>query len=148
MAKIYSSSWWGEGVCTNTIDWGSSYKALANCTPAFTNRYSLNFDAIDDSVDTGTITLGAEYTLSFWFKNAVTPVAYYTPLGANTLGGYVIILGATAGYWYYGNGSSARATVTDSAYTAAMSETSNWHNLTLVRNAPTNGTALFSDGEV
>ncbi len=32
--EIYSSSWWGEGVCTNTIDWGSSYKSLANCTPS------------------------------------------------------------------------------------------------------------------
>jgi len=30
--KIYESSWFGEGVCSNTIDWGSSYKSIANCT--------------------------------------------------------------------------------------------------------------------
>ena len=115
---------------------------------SFTNTYSMNFDGVDDNIDTGLITLGTEYTLSFWFKNAVTPASYYTPLGANTLGGYVILLGATTGYWYYGDGTSARATVSDSAYTAAMSDTSNWHHLALVRKAPTNGTALYSDADV
>ena len=32
--KIYESSWWGEGVCANTIGWGSSYKSIANCSDA------------------------------------------------------------------------------------------------------------------
>jgi hypothetical protein len=80
--EIYSSSWWGEGVCTNTIDWGSSYKALANCTPtppSFNNTYSLAFDGVDDYVQApldGTSTGGilaasdsdVELTISFWFK--------------------------------------------------------------------------------
>jgi len=32
--KIYESSYWGVGVCENTIDWGSSYKSIANCSDA------------------------------------------------------------------------------------------------------------------
>ena len=32
--KIYESSYWGVGVCENTIGWGSSYKSIANCTDA------------------------------------------------------------------------------------------------------------------
>ena len=32
--KIYESSYWGVGVCDNTIGWGSSYKSIANCTDA------------------------------------------------------------------------------------------------------------------
>ena len=70
--EIYSSSWWGEGVCTNTIDWGSSYKALANCTPSFTNKYSLNFDGVDDYLDiSNPIPLGL-MSISFWMKSTDT----------------------------------------------------------------------------
>lgn len=32
--KIYESSYWGVGVCDNTIGWGSSYKSIANCSDA------------------------------------------------------------------------------------------------------------------
>ena len=32
--KIYESSLWGEGVCANTVGWGSSYKSIANCSDA------------------------------------------------------------------------------------------------------------------
>jgi hypothetical protein len=28
--KIYESSYWGVGVCDNTIGWGSSYKSIDN----------------------------------------------------------------------------------------------------------------------
>jgi hypothetical protein len=139
-----------SGSCFNTIDLSQSGSFISD--PQFitqpTSASCWNFDGVDDNIDTTTTTLGDKYSVSLWFKNGVTPSPYLVPLGANTSGGYVILLGATTGYWYYGNGSSARATVTDSAYTAAMSDTSNWHHLILVRNAPTNGTALYSDGEV
>ena len=52
--EIYSSSYWGNGVCDNTIDWGVVYKDYAGCTPSFTNTFSLAFDGIDDYVDLGT----------------------------------------------------------------------------------------------
>ena len=66
--EIYSSSWWGEGVCTNTIDWGSSYKALANCTPSFSNLYSLNFDGVDDYVSIPSITYSGAFSISLWIN--------------------------------------------------------------------------------
>ena len=31
--KIYDSTWWGVGVCDNTINWGQIYKSLVECTP-------------------------------------------------------------------------------------------------------------------
>ena len=139
-----------SGSCFNTIDLSQSGSFISD--PQFitqpTSASCWNFDGVDDNIDTTTTTLGDKYSVSLWFKNGVTPSPYLVPLGANTGQGYVILLGATTGYWYYGNGTTARASVTDSAYTAAMSDTSNWHHLVLVRNAPTNGTALYSDGEV
>jgi hypothetical protein len=30
--EIYSRSWWGRGVCDNTVGWGIIYKAYANCS--------------------------------------------------------------------------------------------------------------------
>ena len=29
--EIYSKSWWGSGVCNNSIGWGIVYKAYAGC---------------------------------------------------------------------------------------------------------------------
>ncbi len=81
--EIYSSSWWGEGVCTNTIDWGSSYKALANCTPTppvFNNTYSLAFDGVDDYVDCGNISAlngVTTATWSGWFNRGVTGTCWF-----------------------------------------------------------------------
>ena len=34
--EIYSKSWWGSGVCDNTVNWGYVYHAYAGCTPAET----------------------------------------------------------------------------------------------------------------
>lgn len=142
-------SWTGPNSSTTYNVVGTHTGSIFNDTSgSYGDNSSFDFDGTDDYIDTTTTTLGDKYSVSFWFKNSVTPSPFLVPLGANTLGGYVILLGATTGYWYYGNASSARASVIDSAYTAAMSDTSNWHHLVLVRNAPTNGTALYSDGEV
>ena len=29
--EIYSKSWWGSGVCFNTVGWGLVYKPYAGC---------------------------------------------------------------------------------------------------------------------
>ena len=31
--EIYSKSWWGDGVCDNTVGWGLIYKPYAGCSP-------------------------------------------------------------------------------------------------------------------
>ena len=67
--EIYSSSYWGNGVCDNTIDWGVVYKDYAGCTPSFTNTYSLAFDGVDDYLDISPpIPLGLT-SISFWMKS-------------------------------------------------------------------------------
>ena len=30
--EIYSKSWWGRGVCDNTVNWGLVYKEYAGCS--------------------------------------------------------------------------------------------------------------------
>ena len=67
--EIYSSSYWGNGVCDNTIDWGVVYKDYAGCTPTppvFTNTYSLSMDGVDDYLETNSKIIGSDITLSGW----------------------------------------------------------------------------------
>ena len=61
--KIYESSWFGVGVCDNTIGWGSSYKSIANCSDA-SFSYSADSYAQDGSNPTPTITGDAGGTFS------------------------------------------------------------------------------------
>ena len=97
--EIYSSSWWGEGVCTNTIDWGSSYKALANCTPTpdpFTNTFSLAFDGVDDYINSGASTLSGETALS------ISAWVYPTSYGDATAPSFVSTDAASPRAFYLG----------------------------------------------
>jgi hypothetical protein len=41
--EIYSKSWWGDGVCNNTVGWGLIYKPYAGCEPA--SDITVNFIA-------------------------------------------------------------------------------------------------------
>jgi len=66
--EIYNSSYWGNGVCDNAIDWGVVYKDFAGCTPAFQNIYSLSFDGVDDFIGFSPFSLSGEFTLSAWVK--------------------------------------------------------------------------------
>ena len=109
------------------------------------NVYSMEFDGTDEYIDTGLIDLGTEYSISFWLKNAATPSAHVI-LGESTR--YMLFLSSSVAYWYYGSGTSARATINNAAYGTAMADTSNFSHLCLIRKAPTNGTALYSDAEV
>jgi|TARA_R110002110_G_scaffold112221_1_gene279069 hypothetical protein len=34
--EIYSKSWWGSGVCNNTVGWGIVYKPYAGCESQLT----------------------------------------------------------------------------------------------------------------
>lgn len=105
--EIYSSSWWGEGVCTNSIDWGSSYKALANCTPTpdpFNNTYSLSMDGVDDYVNSGASTLSGETALS------ISAWVYPTAYGDATAPSFVSTDAASPRAFYLGlfNGTNFR----------------------------------------
>ena len=53
--KIYESSWFGEGVCANTVGWGSSYKSIANCSDASFSYAEASY-AQDGTNPTPTIT--------------------------------------------------------------------------------------------
>ncbi len=34
--EIYNTSWWGDGVCDNTVNWGLIYKPYAGCQSQIT----------------------------------------------------------------------------------------------------------------
>lgn len=86
--EIYSSSWWGNGVCDNTIDWGISYKDLAGCTPAFSNTYSLAFDGVDDQVNFPDIPFlkagGSYFSISAWVYTTHSTQAGYWSCRSST----------------------------------------------------------------
>ena len=135
--EIYSSSWWGEGVCTNTIDWGSSYKALANCTPSFSNKYSLAFDGVDDRVvvpyNSSLDVASSSHSLSFWLKTTdgstqvVMEKGRGGELAAFIIGNKIYWGGA---YSYYGG-----TTVVNDG---------NWHNIIFVADGAYS--AIYIDG--
>ena len=89
--EIYSSSYWGNGVCDNTIDWGVVYKDYAGCTPSFTNTYSLAFDGVDDFVSTGynyNALVTPNLSISFWFKSTSTSLFKFPICIQSADGGY------------------------------------------------------------
>ena len=63
--KIYESSYWGVGVCDNTIGWGSIYKSIANCSDA-SFSYAESSYATNGTNPTPTITgdAGGTFTAS------------------------------------------------------------------------------------
>tara|TARA_R100001463_G_scaffold3743_3_gene14892 strand:+ start:927 stop:1817 length:891 start_codon:yes stop_codon:yes gene_type:complete len=63
--KIYESSYWGVGVCDNTIGWGSIYKSIANCSDA-SFSYAESSYATNGTDPTPTITgdAGGTFTAS------------------------------------------------------------------------------------
>ena len=126
--EIYSSSWWGEGVCTNTIDWGSSYKALANCTPTppvFNNTYSLSMDGVDDYVDVGAITQinsASALTFSFWGKKPISTEKLV--VGSSITGTNGIWLS----WWSDGNVYFSPRNGAYSYASFALAHDTNWHH--------------------
>jgi hypothetical protein len=77
--EIYNSSYWGNGVCDNAIDWGVVYKDFAGCTPAYSNTKSCEFDGVDDFVNCGNVTglnNAANGSWSFWMKPSATGFKY------------------------------------------------------------------------
>ena len=40
--EIYSKTWWGSGVCNNTVGWGLIYKPYAGCESQITIDFILN----------------------------------------------------------------------------------------------------------
>ena len=50
--SIYSETWWGDGLCTNPIDWGKIYEGIAcNFGPADNLIGELGDNLIDEQGD-------------------------------------------------------------------------------------------------
>jgi hypothetical protein len=142
--EIYNSSYWGNGVCDNTIDWGVVYKDFAGCTPAFDNTYSLAFDGVDDYV-TAPIPVepyntSAIRSFSVWVKidtlNSFTPI--FGDIGEINLFRYANNFGLRLGRLRWALEGLGTATacyieteLVDGTGTAPNIGDGNWHHLAL-----------------
>jgi hypothetical protein len=111
------------------------------------NVYSMEFDGVNDYFDTGTIDLTVTYTISWWFKNTVANSADCM-VGKNNY--YITFCYSSGFYWSFTNSTAAsyRVQVTGTPISNAMSDTTNWHHIALVRGAATNSDVNYSDLEV
>ena len=66
--EIYSSSYWGNGVCDNDIGWGGVYKDVAGCTPAFSSTNSMALDGVNDEISLGSLQINTDeaWSVSLW----------------------------------------------------------------------------------
>jgi hypothetical protein len=137
--EIYSSSYWGKGVCNNTIDWGVVYKDYAGCTPSFNNTYSLSMDGVDDFVDLGTsVNLGTVSTISLWIKHDGSGSTSQTIIGENSYSfDYLLSI----------NWSLPRVYVRFSAgyysWDGTPIDDTDWHNIIIVRDTTTTAKIYF-----
>ena len=153
--EIYNSSWWGNGVCDNSIDWGVVYKDYANCTPSFNNTYSLAFDGVDDVLETPVLApIETQlWTLSTWVKwnnltgsNEAIFSTRQNGLASST--GFDLYITDSGGNLrartYKGNGIGAQVIISTSTYGIT---TGVWYNIVCIYNSGTLSVSI-NDGAV
>jgi len=132
---------------TYTVDGVSANFSLSvTSSPFISNTYSMQFDG-SNYVNAGTIDLGTTYTMSWWFKNTVGNTAD-SMVGKTNF--YITFCYSSGFYWSFTNSTSSsfRVNVTGTEISNAMSDTTNWHHISLVRKAATNSDVNYSDLEV
>ena len=152
--EIYNSSWWGNGVCDNSIDWGVVYKDYAGCTPTF-NTYSLAFDGVDDVLETPVLApIETQlWTLSTWVKwnnltgsNEAIFSTRQNGLASST--GFDLYITDSGGNLrartYKGNGIGAQVIISTSTYGIT---TGVWYNIVCIYNSGTLSVSI-NDGAV
>lgn len=149
--EVYSQSWWGNGVCDNTIDWGIDYYDEAGCSPAFTNQYSMILDGIDEGFIVArnpSFYNTSIVSISIWFKTTSVVSPYPRIYGQGFQ--YISLLNSNRIRWRcYETSSGTR--IDDMIRTAPTTFTDgNWHHIMCVMNttgAPTTSRqAIYYDG--
>ena len=138
---------------SNTINWGKiqglSWSPETNltgtaATPSFSNTLSTTFDGIDDFVQTPTITLSSDFSVSIWFKKINTGT--YRQL----LGGTDIFLFGFVSYdqhsyngeiCYWNGGSYVKLT-------DQTASDGNWHHLLVTYKDSTQNLKSYFDGSL
>ena len=132
---------------TYTVSGVSANQTLAvTASPFVDNNFSMEFDG-SNYVNAGTIDLGTTYTMSWWFKNTVGNTAD-SMVGKTNY--YITFCYSSGFFWSFTNSTSSsfRVNVTGTEISNAMSDTTNWHHISLVRKAATNLDVNYSDLEV
>jgi len=151
---INNSIGWGQG-STNSIGWGSIYADsptgdTAISAPSFTNVYSLDFDGVDDYVDSNFIIPAiSTYTISCWIKkNGVLGsieglIGDMNSSGQSKSGRAAIAVWST-GYIYVNMGNGSAYWYDYTSYDLSAYLDNAWHHIALT----IDGTALklYVDG--
>ena len=154
---------WGQGVENNTINWGkgkdnatnnwgkiyetsaSGDTALAVSTPSFSNTKSLDFDGVDDYVNTSAGINGTDWSISYWIKtsSATTNFQWYNPTSAQTNATFEGLYmrqnsGLKVATKYSGSGSAT--------YGSTDLGDGNWHNVIATFNNTSQAFKVYVDG--
>jgi hypothetical protein len=144
--EIYNSSYWGNGVCDNAIDWGVVYKDFAGCTPSFSNTYSIAFDGIDTSIQVTPLDIDttSDLTLSCWVKSNGFATWDYLSTNGGT-GGANSLLNLR----FSSSGALYSSRFGGSVYTGLNGfADGNWHHIAMTINYTTGDVKFYKDGVV
>ena len=112
----------------------------------FVNTYSLDFDGIDDRVDTGINTGTNDVTFSFWMKTTMTVASFGS---ATAFGGRASLYGSN---YTLGRLSSVISTPTIlkvrcfNTFGTTQINDGNWHHIAFTHNYTTKETKAYVDG--
>ena len=116
--------------------------------PPFANNWSLDFDGIDDYVDTGIPNLsGTDFTISYWFKTTATfaNFTYYVPFSAVSNYGFV-------GAYLYNRPTELVVICKNSSGAIPRGTTNlkdgNWHHIASTYNETTKNFKTYVDGSL
>jgi len=114
----------------------------------FTNTYSLEFDGVDDYVDTGIPNLsGTDFSISYWFKTTATfaNYTYYCPFSAVSNQAFV-------GPYLFNRPTELLVICKDSSGAIPRGTTNlkdgNWHHIASTYNYTTNNFKTYVDGSL
>ena len=149
-ASVNNTIDYGQGAIDNTINWGKSQTLSPSGetniagSSGFSNTLSTTFDGIDDFVQTPTITLSSDFSVSIWFKKINTGT--YRQL----LGGTDIFLFGFVSYdqhsyngeiCYWNGGSYVKLT-------DQTASDGNWHHLLVTYKDSTQNLKSYFDGSL
>ena len=112
---------------------------------SFSNLYSVNFDGVDDYVNTSAGINGTDWSISYWIKtsSATTNFQWYNPTSAQTNATF-------EGLWMRQNGGLKVATKFSGGSSATYGSTDlgdgNWHNVIATFNNTSQAFKVYIDG--
>tara|TARA_B100000902_G_scaffold294059_1_gene280663 strand:- start:726 stop:1430 length:705 start_codon:yes stop_codon:yes gene_type:complete len=112
----------------------------------FTNTYSLEFDGIDDYVDTGISGLATDFSISYWFKTTASLTNYRNYVAFSAVANQQFV----GSYLYYHPTTKLTFRSKNSSGTLVKGtidlSDGNWHHIAVTYNSTTYALKMYADG--